>query len=228
VGKVVVAGVEMQPRTFAVLKESHDDGHPAVSERGVFVPANNMDVLPLETLREAALQEVAKEAFAAAEDAFVRIQRGFLDNAASKMSAGETAQAEELYLRALAFDRVDRPARNPEWAVYFEKQYGRKVADVMAVLSSQMREENKTQKTVHVGRGWAFPSLKQGQAPEEAENASEGVAPSQPLPSQKTVVSTENQAQKASEGSLGLTDDELRELEDASLKESVKAATKEE
>jgi hypothetical protein len=132
-GRLDVQGATPQP--FDVEAVSQDSDHQARPD-GSFLPAPRVaDVKPLGQLFDELGQAIAKEAARATFAATSAWAAEFAAQAHAALQAGEPAQAEEAYLRALALGET-----TPDMAGFFDGRYGRAASEVMAALAQAQQE----------------------------------------------------------------------------------------
>jgi hypothetical protein len=211
-GTVTLTGEVDKTLQFAVKTESTDSSNPEVTGKGLTIPADPMRAKPLSDLTAEAAEGVAEEVRRAVAETAKDWAKSFEEQAQKRILAGQMPQAEELYLKELALGA----SASKELKSFFDERYGRNVAAVMEMLA------------VALGREVAARAA--GEAPAEGSASAffpkhvrneEPAAEEAPLPPTTAQIKDTKApaviAVPAKAKGPGISDDELKALEDASL-----------
>lgn len=198
-------------RKFSVVAESVDSANDAVTKAGLTIQADPLEVKALEAVRQDAASAVANELRAAVAAAVASWSTQYGKVAQERFREGMMPQAEEEYLRLLALgvgasEGMDR---------FFNDRYGKSVGSLMTMLAvalGRAPDPRKTRQTLPGEATARFPTRTlEGEATPETP-APPKVDPAAPVPpvAPKT---------PAGGAAFGMSDDELKALEDDSLQE---------
>jgi len=216
-GVVTLSGEVDKTRTFSITRESADESNEAVAGKGLSIPADSLVVKSMGDLVAEAAEALAEEVrLAVAESVREWIAR-YEEQARSRVLAGQMPQAEELYLKELALG----VGQSQPLSEFFADRYGRSVTEVIDMLGVALGREvsKRNQGDAEAAAGLVhFPS--RATAEEAiAEDAPQATTGTGPIPIRGAVaapppVSTATAKKPADSG---MSDDELKALEDASL-----------
>jgi tetratricopeptide (TPR) repeat protein len=206
-GTVAITGAATASRGFEINETSEDRGNERAEAKGLVVEADPLEVEPMAVLIARAAEAVADEIEADVERTVQGWAEAYARKAHEQVLSGQLPQAEELYLKLLA---LGVPGRG-EMRAFFEERYGKPVEDVMEILAAALgrgdvpRDDRQGKKGKEL-----FPSrgVRSRQPPGEAREA--------------TVAETKGQARARAAAQedatkTGISDEELRALEEASI-----------
>jgi hypothetical protein len=208
-GRVGVAGVAESFRPFDIRTESIDSSNEVVRHPRVVIPADPMQIKPIEAVRQDALKQLSRELSASIEKAVAKWGGIDAEKARQKMLVGDLAEAEELYLGLVALGfQQDAGMRR-----FFKERYGKASGEVLNLLRLALGQEVQRRRAGQMERTARFPRRGKKRAAKSSEKSRR---PFGKRIRQRQVPSRKPQG-KPSPDPTGLEDDELQSLEDESL-----------
>lgn len=212
-GKVILTGSVSSERAFSVVKEVSDASNKKVQAKGVVIPTDPMQAPSMDELISNATKALANEVEMAIQNIVEEWTQDFVQQAAKRIRVGQMPQAEEIYLRMLALG-----SDNNVVSKFFEDRYGLGVNQVMDVLATAMGRSlphdqdvgQKTTSSIH------FPKRDASKQMDQTDQPSTAIKAARPNEAEADD-GPEQLDQPMDRAALGLTEQEIHDLEQKSI-----------